>query len=147
MPFTGCQEGQVTESFDAEAATERYLMVKRAKARRAKAAKLEEAVFDDELERIAAQMGEYLESHKVKTAPTKAGVFYKEFVVKPSATDWTAFYEWIKKNDAFQFLHKRITADEVAKYMEEHKDDDVSLPPGVAVMTEYVVRVRTGTGD
>lgn len=141
------REHAVTEEvFDADAITGRYLMVRRAKARHAKDAKLREAVFDAELERLEGVMGSFLDAHKIKSAPSLHGLFYKELVVKPSATDWTAFYKWIRENDAFEFLHKRITAEQIATYMEAHKDDDVSLPPGVAISKEYKVRVRTATG-
>ena len=134
----------VTNEFDCEAATARWLVCKREIAQ----INTEVAVLVDkrkaEQAEIEARMDDYLTVHKVKNASTKAGVFFREMTVKPRATDWTAFYNWIKENDAFEFLHKRITADAVAAYMEQHKDDEVALPPGVAVEKEFVVRVRTG---
>ena len=134
----------MSDEFDCNAATERWMVCKREIAQINK----EVAVLIDkrkaEQAEIEARMDEYLTVHKVKNASTKAGVFFREMTVKPRATDWTAFYNWIKENDAFEFLHKRITADAVAAYMEQHKDDEVALPPGVAVEKEFVVRVRTG---
>jgi hypothetical protein len=139
-------ENEVTETFNADEVTGRYLMIRRAKARMTSDHKKRVAVFEAEEERLEGLMMGFLNDHKMKSAPSINGTFYKEMEVLPSATDWTAFYEWIKENDAFQFLHKRITAKEIATYMEDHKDDDVSLPPGVAVMKKYKIIVRTATG-
>ena len=137
----------MTDVFNADETTARYLLLRREIAQINKECGVLIAKRKAEMEELEGAMMIFLNDHKMKSAPSANGIFYKEFVVKPSATDWTAFYEWIKENDAFEFLHKRITAEAVAKYMEDHKDDDVSLPPGVAVLTEYVVRVRTGTGE
>ena len=134
----------MTDEFDCEAMTAYYLKCKSVVAAMNADNKARIKPVEAEMERVAGLMDEYLTAHKVKNASTKAGVFFREFDVKPRATDWTAFYNWIKENDAFEFLHKRITADAIAAYMEAHKDDEVALPPGVAVETSYVVRVRIG---
>ena len=138
------KETTVSDEFDCEAMTAYYLKCKGVVAAMNADNKKRIKPVEAEMERVAALMDEYLTTHKVKNASTKAGVFFREMDIKPRATDWTAFYAWIKENDAFEFLHKRITADAVAAYMEQHKDDEVALPPGVAVEKSYVVRVRTG---
>jgi hypothetical protein len=125
--------------------TERYLYVKRARAKRAAAAAEDDKVFKTEMERLEGVMGDLLTTTGLTNAKSAHGTVYRELEVLPAAEDWTTFYNWISENKAFQFLHKRITAREVAAYMEEHKDDPVSLPPGIRVEKKYVVRVRTAT--
>src|ERR1039458_7184153 len=119
------------EDFDADAMTSYFLGLKRACVNMDKDNEKRKEPAKLEMERVLALMGEFLDSHKMKSAPSKHGVFYKELEVRPRATDWTAFYNWIKQTDAFEFLHKRITADAVAAYMELHRDDEVALPPGI----------------
>ena len=134
----------MSDEFDCEAMTAYYLKCKGVIAAMNADNKKRIAPVEAEMERVAGLMDSYLTTHKVKNASTSAGVFFREMTVKPRATDWTTFYNWIKENDAFEFLHKRITADAIAAYMDQHKDDDVALPPGVAVEKEFVIRVRTG---
>jgi hypothetical protein len=70
---------------------------------------------------------------------TPFGSFYKQEDVKAMGSDWDALYRWIKENDAFEALERRITRTFVTKYMEENNG---AIPPGVSVHREYVVRVR-----
>ena len=134
----------MAEEFDADAVTELYLKCRRAIANRTKAYDADVAILKAEQDRLAGLMMEFLDAHKIKSAPSTHGVFYKELEIKPAATDWTAFYNWIKENDAFEFLHKRISSEAVKNFMDRHKEDEVGLPPGVSVLKEYKVKVRTG---
>jgi hypothetical protein len=70
---------------------------------------------------------------------TEAGTFYRQQDVTPSASDWAAFYDWIKQNDAFDALERRVKKTFVTEYMEAN---DGAIPPGVSVYRQYVVRVR-----
>ena len=92
-------------------------------------------------ERLEAELLKFLNESKIDSANTAAGTFYRQMEITPSGSDWDAFYQWVVKNDGFDFLEKRIKKTAVAQYMEEH---DGAPPPGVTVYREYVVRVRRG---
>lgn len=98
-----------------------------------------DAAFKAKLKMIENVLLGYLNDGKMESVKTESGTFYKQEDVLPRGEDWGAFYEWVKENDAFDFLERRIKKTEVKTYMEAH---DGELPPGVAVMREYVVRVR-----
>jgi hypothetical protein len=49
------------------------------------------------------------------------------------------FYVWIKDNDAFDALERRVKKSFIATYMEDNKGE---LPPGISVMQEYTVTIR-----
>lgn len=144
-------EKNVTEGsnsgFDADAVTALYLKIRRKKAERKKEFDTWYADATADQEKLEGMMKDFLDQHGLKSAPSANGVFYKKVDIKPSAADWTVFYEWIKETNQFEFLHKRISVEAVKAYMEEHKDDEMSLPPGINVLKEYVVRVRTGKGE
>lgn len=125
--------------FDADGIIERYYKVKRAKAKRAAAAEADDLVFATELKRLESLMHAFLLKHNQQSSSTKEATFYFEETIQPSAADWKVFYDWVKQNDAFDFLEKRITKGEVKKYMEANDDKP---PPGVNVFREKVVRVR-----
>lgn len=98
--------------------------------------KLEEA--QDKLESV---MLEHLNKHGMDAVRTEAGTFYRQEDITPSAGDWNALYTWIKDNDAWDALEKRIKKTFIREYQETHQG---GLPPGVSVYREFVVRVRRG---
>lgn len=90
-------------------------------------------------ERIEKALLHHLNETKTNSVATDYGTFYRQEVVTPTGSDWEAFYDWVKKNDAFDALEKRIKKTFITEYMEEHKG---AIPPGVSVYREYVVRIR-----
>lgn len=88
---------------------------------------------------IEAGMLDFMNKNKMDSIATTAATFYKQLELKPSCSDWDAFYRWITKNNAFEFLERRVTRTAVKEFMDMN---DGGLPPGVSVHREYVVRVR-----
>lgn len=103
----------------------------------------EDARLKAQQEKLEAVLLAHLNGNNQDSVRTEAGTFYRQLKTIPNATDWGAFYEWIKENDAFDALERRIKAKFITDYMEEHADDpDNNLPPGVSVFRKYDVRVR-----
>lgn len=90
-------------------------------------------------ERLEAEMLRHLNTHGMDSVRTEAGTFYRQEDIKPSGSDWQALYDWIKEHDAWDALERRIKKTFIAEYMEAHQG---SLPPGVSVHREFVIRVR-----
>lgn len=90
-------------------------------------------------ETLEAQMLRFMQDSNMDSVRTEAGTFYRQESLKPAASDWDAFYTWIKDNDAFDALERRIKATFVKDYMEENEGE---TPPGVSVYREFVARVR-----
>lgn len=89
--------------------------------------------------KIEAALLAYMNESGQVSGKTPFGSFFKQEEIRPTGSDWGALYEWIKDNDAFDCLEKRITRNFVSQYM---KDNNGAVPPGVSVMREFVVRVR-----
>lgn len=90
-------------------------------------------------ERLEGEMLRFLEANKMDSVRTDAGTFYRQEVVIPSAADWKLLYDFIRENDAFEMLERRITRKAVKEYMEANND---ALPPGVQIFRKYEVNVR-----
>lgn len=116
-----------------------YVKLRDAKQEIMRVAEDEASKLEAKMELIEAEMLKFMNTNKMSSIATTAGTFYKELDVKPSCSDWTAFYEWIKENDTFEFLEKRVTKTQIKQYMEMNEDE---LPPGISVHKEYKVRVR-----
>lgn len=68
------------------------------------------------------------------------GTAYLQDVVGVTVEDWDATLSWIKDNDLWEFLERRVSKSVVQDYMESTKE----VPPGVNVRQETEVRVRRG---
>jgi hypothetical protein len=90
-------------------------------------------------ERLEAEMLRFMTESGVDSVRTPAGTFYRQENMFPSASDWEAFYSWIKKNDAFEALERRVKKGFVKEFMDANSGE---VPPGISVHREYVARVR-----
>ena len=88
---------------------------------------------------IESEMLRQLQTNNIESIKTEAGTFYRQEELTPSGSDWGAFYDWVRAENAFDFLEKRIKKGSIKEYMEQHEGQ---LPPGVSVFKEWVVRVR-----
>lgn len=105
--------------------------------------KREFAAADEELKSkqalLQSMLLKFLTDSNLSSARTSTGTIYKQTKILPRAADWDVFYTWVRENDAFDFLEKRITRDAVKRYMEEN---DGLPPPGVSIFSEIEVGIR-----
>lgn len=90
-------------------------------------------------DRLEAEMLRILNENNGEGIRTASGTFYRTEDVIPSGADWGAFYSWVKANDAFDALERRIKKTFISQYME---DNDGAVPPGVNVFRRFKVNVR-----
>lgn len=99
----------------------------------------EDNELKEKMERLEAEMLSFLNETHQESARTLNGTVYKQEDIIPTGSDWDRFYQWVKENDAFDALERRIKKGFVAEHMREHEG---APPPGVSVLRKYVVRVR-----
>lgn len=104
-----------------------------------KAYEAEDEKYKAAQERLEGEMLRFLEENKMDSVRTEAGTFFRQEQITPSASDWSALYDFIREHNAFEFLERRVTKKAVKEYMEDH---DGALPPGVQVFRKYDVSVR-----
>lgn len=56
----------------------------------------------------------------------------------PQVTDWEAFYAWIRHNDRFDMLHRRVSTAPFREYIELNQD---ATPPGTKVFHQTYLEV------
>ena len=116
-----------------------HIKIRDARAKLSEEFKASDAELKANQERIEGELLRTLQEQSVDSMRTEAGTFYRQEEIKPSASDWDAFYKWIAENDAFDALERRVKKDFVKAYMADHEG---GLPPGISVHREYVARVR-----
>jgi hypothetical protein len=98
-----------------------------------------DTALKEQMTKIENTMLKLLQDSNIDSIKTEAGTFYRQEEITPTGSDWQAFYDWVKANDAFDALERRIKKTFVAEFMETH---DGAVPPGVSVYRQYVCRVR-----
>lgn len=116
-----------------------YIKIREAKLARKHAWEAEEAAFDAKLEMIEGHMLRHLNANGMNSVSTDGGTFYKQETIKPNIVDDAAFFAWIKENDAFDALERRVKVGVIKQFQDDHEG---GLPPGITVAREWVVRVR-----
>lgn len=89
--------------------------------------------------KLEGAMMAILHEQNVESIRTADGTFYRHEDIIPQGEDWAAFYAWVREHDAFEALDRRIKKSFIKEHMEAH---DGSIPPGVRLHREFVVRVR-----
>lgn len=102
--------------------------------------------YDDEVEALRAQQAEVASAMKdllqqlnVRSVNTAGGTVVLTEKVRYFPSDWAEFKNFVKENDAFDLMEKRIAQTNMAKYLEENPD---KYPPGLQSETEITVSVR-----
>lgn len=102
--------------------------------------------YDDEVEALKAQQAEVASAMKdllqqlnVRSVNTAGGTVVLTEKVRYFPSDWAEFKNFVKENDAFDLMEKRIAQTNMAKYLEENPD---KYPPGLQSETEITVSVR-----
>lgn len=105
--------------------------------------------YDDEVEElkkqqdeIAAAMKDTLKALNVRSVNTAGGTVVLLEKTRYYPSDWAEFKQFIKDNDAFDLMEKRIAQTNMAKFLEENPD---RFPPGLQSETELTVSVRKPT--
>lgn len=102
--------------------------------------KEELAPVNEAMAKLEAFMLQELNNQQLQNVKTAGGAtVYKSSRTSVKAGDWEAFLNWVKENNAWEFLVRRPAESIVKDYLEEHG----ALPPGVLSSTEQKVGVRS----
>ena len=99
----------------------------------------EDKKLKDKLETLENFMLQHMNASGVESVKTPAGTAYRTETMVPTGSDLNAFYKWVRENNAFDFIFRRIKADSVKDYMDQN---DGQVPPGVSVYSKYGVTIR-----
>lgn len=124
---------------DLSAVTRAHLKIRDARAQLAQEFKQRDEELKGQQAKLEGFMLNHLNQHGMESVRTDAGTFYKTTKVIPNIVDDTSFFQWIKDNDAFEAMERRVKKGFIVDFMKTHED---ALPPGISVHREYEVVVR-----
>ena len=97
---------------------------------------------------IAAVMKDTLRGMGVRSVKTLAGTVILAEKTRYFPSDWQSFKQFVKENDLFELLEKRIAQGAMAKYLadlqeaKELRNETWAYPQGMQSETELTVSVR-----
>jgi hypothetical protein len=117
---------------------ERYVQLRDQKAEFKAAYDANVKDIDSALERIENFLLTKMQELGVESVRTPYGTPYVSKRTSASVADWEAVLDFVKANDEWQMLERRVNKTVVAQWREEHND----LPPGLNWTEERVVNIR-----
>lgn len=126
-------------NMDLNKVTSVYIKIRDARSALKKEFDAKDNELKEKLTRLEGEMLKSLQEAGATSIATTSGTVYKQEEITPTGSDWQAFYDWVRENNAFDALERRIKKTFVKEHMEANGGE---LPPGVSVYREFVVRVR-----
>lgn len=95
------------------------------------------------MDKLEAWVKEQADIQGVTSFKTKHGTAFLTTTDYANVADWDAVLGFIRENEAFDMLEKRISKNAVRGYIEQHK----AVPPGVNYGTKLEVNIRKPAGS
>ena len=116
----------------------RYIQLRDRKAEMKQKFDSEVALIDEGMKKCEAFILNHFQSTGQTSAGTSVGTAFVASVTSATVADWDQVLQWIKQNDAWNFLDHKVNKTADAEFKTANDD----LPPGVNWREESVVRVR-----
>lgn len=117
---------------------EKYIKLRDAKAQLTKQHKDKVARIDEVMDQIEVALLEQFDANGIDSVKSEAGTAYTTTRVSANVADWDAVLSYIRENDLWSLLERRVSKDAVKQFREENDD----LPPGVNWSEEKVINIR-----
>ena len=123
----------MSETINADRLAKVYVKIREKRKELAK----QDRALEEQLELVAQQLLEICKEQGAQTIRTEYGTISRRTNKNYWTSDWDSFFKFVKENDAFSLMYRRINSDSMAQFLEENPD---VLPPGLnADVTQTVV--------
>jgi hypothetical protein len=116
-----------------------YIKMRDAKDKLTADYKQQYADLEEQMTVLEAEMLEICKNMNADSIRTKAGTIIRSVKSRYWTNDWDSMYHFIKENDAYGLLEKRLHQTHMKEFLSENPN---LLPMGLNVESEYTVVVR-----
>lgn len=95
--------------------------------------------IEEQMKLIEQQMLEVCKQNNANSIRTEHGTVIRQIKSRYWTNDWDSMYQFIKDNDAYGLLEKRLHQTHMKEFISENPD---KLPMGLNVENEYTITVR-----
>lgn len=96
----------------------------------------EDDQLKEKLDVISAQLLEICKAQGATTIRTEHGTISRRTDTNYWTSDWDSFFRFVKDNDAFALLQRRINNTNMATFLEENPEQH---PPGLNAESKYTI--------
>lgn len=115
-----------------------YIKLRNDKQQKEAAHKAETKRIDEKLKKLEAWLHLKMATDGVKAFNTESGTAYTTTVEQATVSDMNALLEYIKENEAWHLLEKRVSKTGVREML----DADQDIPPGVNWYVTTAINIR-----
>jgi hypothetical protein len=128
---------------DAESLVSAYINIRDERDRIINQQKQALKALEEQLDTVSKALLEICKENKLDGFRTDFGTVSQITKTEYWTNDWESLYKFIRENDAFHLLHKRVNQSGMKEFLEEHPD---LHPAGLNVDQEYSIRVTRPRG-
>lgn len=92
----------------------------------------------DKMDKLEAWLKTQMDAQGLTSVKTRHGTAFLTTTDYANVADWDAIIDFVKTNDSYEFLEKRISKIAVRDHIKHHK----TVPPGVNYGTKLNVNIR-----
>ena len=133
------QDEVTTSSLPLDKLAAIYIKIRDAKDKLTADYKQRYADLEEQMSVLEVEMLETCKTMNADSIRTKAGTIIRSIKSRYWTNDWDSMYRFIKDNDAYGLLEKRLHQTHMKEFLSENPD---LLPMGLNVESEYTVVVR-----
>ena len=139
MDVLEVQDEVTTSSIPLDKLAAIYIKIRDAKDKLTADYKQQYANLEEQMSVLEVEMLETCKTMNADSIRTKAGTIIRSIKSRYWTNDWDSMYRFIKDNDAYGLLEKRLHQTHMKEFLSENPD---LLPMGLNVESEYTVVVR-----
>jgi hypothetical protein len=95
--------------------------------------------LEEQKDVISQKLLEVCDTNNATSIKTRYGTIMRRVASRYWTNDWESMYTFIKDNDAYGLLEKRIHQTNLKQFLEENPD---KLPMGLQADSKYIISVR-----
>ena len=122
-----------------EKMTRVYIKMRDHRNAKAREFEAEDRMLEDQMKMIEQHMLEICKRDNANSIRTEHGTIIRQIKSRYWTNDWDSMYRFIKDNDAYGLLEKRLHQTHMKEFLTENPD---KLPMGLNVESEYTITVR-----
>jgi hypothetical protein len=131
----------MTKQLTVDQVIEGYMKLRLKKEAAEAKVKAELATISQQMDKLEAWLQQQAEAQGVTSFKTPHGTAFLQTVDFANVADWDATLKFIRDNEAFDMLERRVSKSAVRAYIDETKQ----VPPGINYGTRINVNVRKPT--
>ena len=113
-----------------------YIKIRDKRQELKRAFEAEDQTLEADMKMLEAEMLDICKQTNAETIRTKSGTIIRSIKSRYTTSDWDSMYRFIRENDAFGLLEKRLHQTHMKQFLEENPD---LHPPGLQANVEQTV--------